>query len=294
MKVKFLFALLLLTISNLWAGYYKSNLLAQKLKNVPSLGEDGYYLYVNDNEQILYLDGISLKKITTDTIGNYTYVYEEGSNYTSKKTYKDNRLIQEELTNLNCCTLYNYTYYEGHLSFVSVQVTNKDIDNVFFLRSASDGQIVAIKHDNEISLIADNYLTYSNQLLTQLEAGQIVEGNYVKDNDGNLVIERDGLVYKYSSLGKLLYEQVLGGEIEYYYDDNLLIKIISTVDAQQRITYFVNEQPSEQHLYENEILKSITHFYEGGNIQEIYSDDRLIAVVYYRKDNYTVDRIEYK
>ena len=51
---------------------------------------------------------------------------------------------------------------------------------------------------------------------------------------------------------------------------------------------------SEVLVYNEDELISRTEFPDTGKIQTLYSNGRELAVVYYKPDNRTVDRIEYR
>ena len=69
---------------------------------------------------------------------------------------------------------------------------------------------------------------------------------------------------------------------------------METKDKTSRIVEnYGDGTPYDRYEYENEILVSHTVFRDEGIIKTMYSKGRVVAVVYYKKDNRTVDRIEY-
>ena len=60
------------------------------------------------------------------------------------------------------------------------------------------------------------------------------------------------------------------------------------------VTIYSEGKESEILDYKDAILESRTVFTESGKVQTLYSNGREIATVYYKIDNRTVDRIEYR
>ena len=97
----------------------------------------------------------------------------------------------------------------------------------------------------------------------------------------------------YNQRGQLLSRKRGEKLVTYLYDDDYLIRV-ETKDRTSRIVEnYGDGKPYDRYEYENEILVSHTVFRDEGNIKTMYSQGRVVAVVYYKKDNRTVDRIVY-
>ena len=60
------------------------------------------------------------------------------------------------------------------------------------------------------------------------------------------------------------------------------------------MTLYSEGRESEILDYEDSNLVSRTVFTDNGKVQTLYSNGRELATVYYKSDNRTVDRIEYR
>ena len=88
-------------------------------------------------------------------------------------------------------------------------------------------------------------------------------------------------------------EQGTSVTINEYEGMNLVRSELTDGDS-RTVTLYVDGKENEILDYEDGILVSRTTFPDTGKVQILYSNGRELATVYYKIDNRTVDRIEYR
>lgn len=283
---------LLLSFSVLSAQVYRSNLLGQKLSKLGSVPAKGYALEETEDGCVLYLDGAKIR-LTERTVAGNTTEETETDLLTGNKairTYADGLLMSETDYSGN---LTSYVYMDGRLAFSSVTAADGSIVMTFFLRSADDGTLLAVREGESLRFVNDSYIFQDNDLLQQLASDLVVSGDHEVLEDGNIRYEDNGTVYIYSPSGKLLSRELDGAVSEYFYNNGKLDRIETTDGSTRSIEKYDNGRAVLLTVYENGVLASITQYRTQGSIQTLYRDGRKVATVYYRQDNRTVDRIEY-
>lgn len=285
---------MLSSMSCLFAALYKSNELGQMLELVQSRPETGYLLDVKEDAKLLYLDDELVSKTTETKVDGSILVVEENyrTEVTSTRQFTDGLLVRET----NGDTSVSYGYIEGHLAFCSTFKGSdpEPVSIVFFLRSSDDGTLVAVRTEEGLRFISDSYLVQTGSLYKMVSTNLVVQGDYVINEDGDIQYDEAGITYIYSAEGLLL--ETREGEIvtTFSYDGTILVSTMRIDGSTEVIENYLDGKISETLVYENEVLSSQTYHKDGGNIQILYKDGRKVATVYYKEDNRTVDRIEYR
>lgn len=285
---------MLSSMSCLFAALYKSNELGQMLELVQSRPETGYLLDVQEDAKLLYLDDELVSKTTETKVDGSILVVEENyrTEVTSTRQFTDGLLVRET----NGDTSVSYGYIEGHLAFCSTfkGSDSEPVSIVFFLRSSDDGTLVAVRTEEGLRFISDSYLVQTGSLYKMVSTNLVVQGDYVINEDGNIQYDEAGITYIYSAEGLLL--ETREGEIvtTFSYDGTILVSTMRIDGSTEVIENYLDGKISETLVYENEVLSSQTYHKDGGSIQILYKDGRKVATVYYKEDNRTVDRIEYR
>lgn len=285
---------MLSSMSCLFAALYKSNELGQMLELVQSRPETGYLLDVKEDAKLLYLDDELVSKTTETKVDGSILVVEENyrTEVTSTRQFTDGLLVRET----NGDTSVSYGYIEGHLAFCSTfkGSDSEPVSIVFFLRSSDDGTLVAVRTEEGLRFISDSYLVQTGSLYKMVSTNLVVQGDYVINEDGNIQYDEAGITYIYSAEGLLL--ETREGEIvtTFSYDGTILVSTMRIDGSTEVIENYLDGKISETLVYENEVLSSQTYHKDGGSIQILYKDGRKVATVYYKEDNRTVDRIEYR
>ena len=296
MKRTFLFLLLLSSLMCLNAEVFRSNQIGQKLEKVPEVLSTGYFIMEENGARSLYSDGILLwTEYTTNEEGDTVVLrtYPDSSNEL-RKVYRDGRLVLESEKDSGIRRDTSYAYSDGKLIFSSTEDTAGGKSVLSFLRSSDTGQIVGISDNGSIRFMSSSYLVQDGKLLESLVPGLVVSGEHTVLEDGNIQISEDnGVTSIYSNDGLLLSTVSGNRQTSYMYEDNKLICTESVDGNVRETTNYENGRAKDQYYYEYGELVSHLVFNDEGNIKTLYRNGRVVAVVYYRRDNRTVDRIEY-
>ena len=296
MKRTFLFLLLLSSLMCLNAEVFRSNQIGQKLEIVPEVLSTGYFIMEENGVRSLYSDGILLwTEYTTNEEGDTVVLrtYPDSSNEL-RKVYRDGRLVLESEKDSGIRRDTSYAYSDGKLIFSSTEDTAGGKSILSFLRSSDTGQIVGISDNGSIRFMSSSYLVQDGKLLESLVPGLVVSGEHTVLEDGNIQISEDnGVTSIYSNDGLLLSTVSGNRQTSYMYEDNKLICTESVDGNVRETTNYENGRAKDQYYYEYGELVSHLVFKDEGNIKTLYRNGRVVAVVYYRRDNRTVDRIEY-
>ena len=288
--------LILLCASFLSAQVFRSNQLYQKLDELPGIPASGYALDVQGTNSVLYLDGNAVATIDDIRQGTDRIIEQKDLITGSIRTriYRDGLLIRETESGEEGITETALTYIEGHLAFCSVIVDGTTIDNVFFLRSSNNDEPVAVKDNEGLRFMSGSYMFQSGELYEILSSNLVLTGDYEVLEDGDILVRLDGATYTYSSDGLLIkLEQGTSVTVNEYEGLNMVRSEMTDGDK-RTVTMYSEGKESEILDYKDSILESRTVFTESGKVQTLYSNGREIATVYYKIDNRTVDRIEYR
>lgn len=275
------------------ADIYKSNELGQKLDLSQKLGLEGYYLEASEEKQTLYKNGEVYWFLETQISGSsktITKTYADGTEQVLR--YEDGLL--KELHTPQTSTIFNYI--DKKLAFCVV-----DGKEVYFLRSSSDGTLIAIKRDSELQLMGDSYLYENGQFFNLVSSSLIFTGNYETLEDGSFKVLDDQITYHYSALGYLLTISSDSQTIQYEYEDNedgtRSIKSITTTKQDGSYTvdnYEKGIKTSSTEYDEKGLISSFTDYSSAKLVRTVYKDGRPVADIYYKEDNITVENIKYR
>lgn len=296
MKKLALVLLILSLASGLYATVYRSNQLHQKLEELPGVPETGYALEVRGTESKLYLDGKAVLTINESIQGNDRIIeqFDLLSGNTTTRIYKNGLLTRETETGEDGVSETVYVYVEGHLAFCTVLLNGNTVETVFFLRSSGNDEPVAVRDNNGLRFMSNSYLFQSGELFEILSSNLILSGDYETLESGDILVRLEDGNYRYSPDGLLL-EVVRGSAVTKNEYDGLDLIRSETVDgAFKTVTFYEDGREKDILEYEADILVSFTTFSDTGKVQTLYRNGRELATVYYKEDNRTVDRIEYR
>ena len=288
--------LILLSASFLSAQVYRSNQLYQKLDELPVIPASGYALETLANRSVLYLDGNAVASIDESRQGTDRIIEQKDliSGVVKTRIYRDGLLIRETETTEEGLRETAFTYIEGHLAFCSVLLDGETVDNIFFLRSSNNDEPVAVKDNEGLRFMSGSYMFQSGELYEILSSNLVLTGDYVILEDGDILVKLEGVTYTYSPDGLLMkVEQGTSVTINEYEGLNLVRSELTDGDS-RTVTIYVDGKESEILDYEDGSLVSRTTFPDTVKVQILYSNGRELATVYYKLDNRTVDRIEYR
>ena len=288
--------LILLSASFLSAQVYRSNQLYQKLDELPVIPASGYALETLGNRSVLYLDGNAVASIDESRQGTDRIIEQKDliSGVVKTRIYRDGLLIRETETTEEGLRETSFTYIEGHLAFCSVLLDGETVDNIFFLRSSNNDEPVAVKDNEGLRFMSGSYMFQSGELYEILSSNLVLTGDYEILEDGDILVKLEGVTYTYSPDGLLMkVEQGTSVTINEYEGLNLVRSELTDGDS-RTVTIYVDGKESEILDYEDGSLVSRTTFPDTGKVQILYSNGRELATVYYKLDNRTVDRIEYR
>ena len=288
--------LILLSASFLYAQVYRSNQLYQKLDELPVIPASGYALETLGNRSVLYLDGNAVASIDESRQGTDRIIEQKDliSGVVKTRIYRDGLLIRETETTEEGLRETAFTYIEGHLAFCSVLLDGETVDNIFFLRSSNNDEPVAVKDNEGLRFMSGSYMFQSGELYEILSSNLVLTGDYEILEDCDILVKLEGVTYTYSPDGLLMkVEQGTSVTINEYEGLNLVRSELTDGDS-RTVTIYVDGKESEILDYEDGSLVSRTTFPDTGKVQILYSNGRELATVYYKLDNRTVDRIEYR
>lgn len=287
---KFLLVILLcyLCLTLFASDIYKSNELGQKLNLESSIGQEGYFLEVKDNTETLYYDSsvyLTITTISSEDTKTITKHYATGR----EEVLKYENGLLKVYSNDNTSVVYNYI--NNRLAFCLV-----DGSEIFFLRSASDGSLIAIKRASEVDLVGDTYLYQNGSFYNIVSNSLVVTGNYETLDDGSFSFHEGEKSYHYSPLGVLLSITSDSETVTYQYEEDVLSTVTTT---QKDGSYSVSSYEkgvliSVKEYSANGEISICTDYSTGKMIRTVYKDGRPVADIYYKDDNITVENIKYR
>ena len=297
MKKTLILLFLIFSVMSLNADVFRSNQLGQKLEKTDKISGKGVYLVEEGSIRFLYVDGSLfwtesvVKNSPEETMVIRKY---ENSDEELSRTYKDGRLVLESVTKSGVTTSSRFGYSDGQLIFVSDVAEDSTTSVQSFLRSSDKKDVIGISDSGSVRFLSDKYAFQDGEVLVNLAPGLVTSGEHrILENGDILIMEDVSTESIYNQRGQLLSRKKGEKLVTYLYDDDYLIRV-ETKDRTSRIVEnYGDGKPYDKYEYENEVLVSHTVFRDEGNIKTMYSQGRVVAVVYYKKDNRTIDRIEY-
>ena len=122
----------------------------------------------------------------------------------------------------------------------------------------------------------------------------MLTGDYKILENGDILVELVDGSYTYSPDGLLMKVEQGSSVTINEYEGLSLIRSEKTDGDKKTVTSYENGTELEVLDYEDGILVSRTIFTDSGKVQTLSSNGRELATVYYKMDNKTVDKIEYK
>ena len=297
MKKTLFFIFLIFSVMTLNAEVFKSNQLGQKLEKTDKVADKGVFLVEEGAMRFLYVDGSlfwtesTIKNSPEETLILRTY---ENSDEELSRTYKDGRLIEESVTKSGVTTSIRFGYSDGQLIFVSDVAEDGTTSVRSFLRSSDKKDVIGVSDSDSVRFLSDKYSFQNGEVLVNLAPGLVTSGEHKILENGDILIMEDASTESvYNQRGQLLSRKKGEKLVTYLYDDDYLIRVETKDKTSRIVENYCDGIPYDRYEYENEILVSHTVFRDEGNIKTMYSKGRVVAVVYYKKDNRTVDRIEY-
>ena len=297
MKKTIVFLFLIVSVMTLNADVFRSNQLGQKLEKTDKVADKGVFLVEEGAMRFLYVDGSlfwtesTIKNSPEETLILRTY---ENSDEELSRTYKDGRLFEESVTKSGVTTSSRFGYSDGHLIFVSDVSEDGTTSVRSFLRSSDKKDVIGVSDSDSVRFLSDKYSFQNGEVLVNLAPGLVTSGEHKILENGDILIMEDASTESvYNQRGQLLSRKKGEKLVTYLYDDDYLIRVETKDKTSRIVENYGDGKPYDRYEYENEILVSHTVFRDEGNIKTMYSQGRVVAVVYYKKDNRTVDRIEY-
>ncbi len=278
------------------SGIYSSNILGQKLSPVGEIGQ-GYVLSEQEGLSILYRDGIEIKRMEEETSDGMTFVTEKDllSGKTTVRTYTAGLLMSEKEESQGQPVLEtSYGYFDGRLSFVTTtDYTTQVSETVFFLRSSVDGSPLAVRTKDSIRFFGENYVFQDGNLYEIVSGNLVLTGQHSVNADGMIEYSEGDVLWTYYPDGRIM--SVGDGTYlkKYFYEEEVLSRTETLRGENLAVGTYKDGREVSRSEYEKGVLVSFTELRSEGNIKTLYSEGRKVAVVYYRSDNRTVDRIEY-
>ncbi len=288
--------LLILTASFLYASTFRSNELGQRLEELSQIPNQGYVLVEEGDRCVLLLDGNKVfeqqKVIVSESEYSIVRTYPD-SGMTYSSSYKDGRLVLETIADRSGVVSYtSYSYNDGHLVLSTTNMDEKSHVKSY-LRTPDSNQIVGVSEDGNLRFFSDGYLVQNGSVIESISKDLVVSGTHTVLDDGTIVVQENGTSLFYSPDGRLL--ETVSGDVasQYFYTGNALTSISRTVGNRIEVENYKDGMAYEILVYVNGDLESRTEYRDEGNVSYLYSNGRQIAVVYYMKDNRTVEKIEY-
>lgn len=270
MKKSFLIILFIALSFSLNAGIYKSNALSQGLDIEDELLSVGWELSKDNDKEILYLDGNieSTKNYLSDgyeiTKSNYyERVFVDSAGNIIRKLIEDNGITKE----------YNYFYSGNKLTSYTYSENNELIKKVDYLKVGKD--LVAISGTTRVFFLSEYYTynsadgAYTINIPKEFEDVKPVS-EYTTLDSGILEEKRDGIIYHYNQLGRLIEEIGEDYKLDYFYSDSGdLERIERTIGDRKEIEYYSQSMLSKTAYYENGTMTKERRVLSSGDIEEI-------------------------
>ena len=294
MKTLAILLLLLIPHLCLHAQSYTSNRLGQIL-GPAEFPDNGYILTINDKDRELTLNGKTIWKqyIRNITDTDYVVITEElDTGVTTSKVYSNGRLSSESIQIPAGTTSTNYVYQDGKLIYTTTTDIDGSTTTQFYLRSSND-KIVGISENGSIRLNSNSYVVQDGNVLRGLDLDIVTSGDYQVQEDGNIVIDDGGVTSVYDAQGRIVHVDDGARQSSYYYDDVGLSRVEITDGQNRTIQEYSNAILFKETVYEDQSLVSVTTYSEQGKATTLYKNGRAVAIVYYKSDGRSVERIEY-
>ncbi len=288
--------LLLILPSLLFADMFVSNELGQRLEALQSMTDSGFVLVEDGTVRALYCDGAMLwdERRLQSGEAEYTVVrVDSRTGAVLTRTYKDGRLTLEVSSDRDGESRTSYAYIDGRLALTTT-VDQAGIQSVSsYLRTADKNRIIGVSQSGDVRFLSDDFIVQRGDVLQNLASNLVVSGDHEVLEDGTIRVEDDGRSLYYSVDGRLLRSVSDEETVSYHYDSDVLSSITTVLGTKRTVENYRDGAAFEIYVYIDGELESHTLYKKDGNITALYSNGRKVAVIHYKKDNRTIDRIEY-
>lgn len=263
----------------------------QRLAELDEPCVSGYGLEVTDNEEILFLDNVEVKRRTNNNNleitkeGNViTTIYnpecperivvesEKGTSEERFEYFDDNRLkrrINLEDGEIKSITSYDYSPSSGLTTFWV-----DDYQDPFYT-SKDSYTFIDENESTNISMVSNVMVKKKDGV----ELNQFDDKISIFSNDEETIYSLNGDILK-----KNFYNgDVITSSIDYFYENGLLVKEIFTQEDKKTLTEY---NGNEKHItnFENDIIKSKRKISSSGIYETIFRNGKEYAVVRYDVD----------
>lgn len=294
MKLKLLLILLLSLHPLFSSTYFESNELMQRKGEIEALSGYSWELETKSGEDILYKDGIvhSSKRYHSD---GYEMLRD---GYRERVILNSSGLIERKLVEWeDRSEEYNYFYDDGVLSSYNLSVNGEMARMVEYL-TAESGALVAFESNGMHYLSTDFFVFTSDGATVRVEDGNTEESvdldcDIEALSDGGYIKRTAGYEARYSSLGRLMWENSDGVENSYHYNEDGTLSLRSTTDGSETVDeYFENGRAYRiVTKKDNDILSDKTYL-ESGEIEEIrYLEGKPSYKIIYDRDGKRVKEV---
>lgn len=213
---------LILLFVPLFSAVYSSNELGQKKEKIESVPTSGWATEVNENEEILYRDGIVVKKITTTSL---TTTIKEGEREESIIRNEEGLIERRIIRDGERSEEYNYFYSGNILTGYNYSLDATLIEKVEYITD-EDGLLLCYRvKDKGVYITNEAAVNEDGRKVALLSSNGREETITRESEDGGYIETRGGVEYTYNNNGRLVKEESGGNLIEYTYsDDGTLIR----------------------------------------------------------------------
>ncbi len=275
-----------------FAMVYESNALAMALDEKDALTSSGYELSVQNGNEILYHDGVEVRrKVLTDG----GYVITEQGEETVYQLDDENRIIGESRGE----EVRRNNYSESGLLLSSSLSRGDEIIQFSSYYYDSDKNLVRVDSLTNSFIFNDDSFYFSDgggEYMIQDDVNivqTIGEGNVTRNDDGSVtVFEDDGVERTYSGNGRLL--KAVEGDLitTYSYDeDGELAEERSVSSSSEIIRRYESSVLKEVEYLTDGILLRTVEYSDEGVQENRYQDGKLYAIISYDMDGRTIRNI---
>ena len=269
MKNAFLIILFIALSFSLNAEIYKSNALSHKLEREEELLSVGWELLQENDKEILYLDGNieSTKNYLSD---GYEIIKD---NYYERVFVDNGNIIRKLIEDKGVNKEYNYFYSGNKLTSYTYSENEELVKKIDYLKAGKD--LVGISGTARGFFLSEYYTYDSADGAYMINIPKEFEevkpaSEYTSLDNGILEEKRDGIIYHYNQLGRLIEEIGEDYKLEYFYSDSgELERLERTIGDRKEIEYYNQSLLLKTAYLENGIMTKERSVLAGGDIEEI-------------------------
>lgn len=262
------FLLFLFSLTSVFSDVFDSNELFQRLSDKSELTSSGWELVSSPDRDVLYLDGeIQGEKVY------YPDGYEKISEERSERIFsdKDGNVVRRIIKERDKTEEFNYFYTDGVLSSYTYALDAKLVKKINYIDAR--GRLVALSGDKSAYLTEESVVYRdANGKAVAITTSDLkpVDSSQSMNEDGSLSEIVDGVLYTYSSNGRLESKEGDGFSVKYIYsEDGALISMqtirgdIKTIDE---FKASIKEKTTE---FKSGTIECVRTYPEEGIVEEI-------------------------